>query len=93
MVLIVVDDLIVATVRRSPPPVRQNLEDAFTFGRWSRDAAVYLGRHIERREDAVLISMEKYILEHLHPLPLPRHRKGDHRAALRPEEAEFFRSM
>eukprot|EP00974_Lingulodinium_polyedra_P011811 1140220-Lingulodinium_polyedra.AAC.1 len=63
MVLIVVDDIVLATVRREPPPIRQSLEAAFTFGRWARDAAVYLGRRIERLGDAINISMEKYILE------------------------------
>ncbi|CAK0871511.1 unnamed protein product, partial [Prorocentrum cordatum] len=65
LILIEVDDLIVAGTKEIVPGLRKSLTSRFHFGKWQESEADYGGRHFKQYGDRMSIDPEKYIREQL----------------------------
>ena len=67
MVLVEVDDLLVAADPEYMPKRRSQLQAMFNFGKWVQggNAVTFAGRTLEMRGDLVGVAFEKYIREEL----------------------------
>ena len=95
-VLIEVDDLFLAAPPRVLEKIRSDLFADFEFGKWKSLAegeSEFAGRRFRLKSDRMLIDQEKYILEQIAPLPLPRKRKASKEDLLDPSEFAHYRHM
>ena len=92
-VLVEVDDFIVSALPGYHEKLKNQLTTRFHFGKWEDRKAEYAGRYVECQDDRILINQEKYILEQVFPISLPRQRRSQPGAPLEKEEFEAFRSL
>ena len=92
-VLVEVDDFIVSATPKAMPALKASMQARFKFGKWEEGEAEYAGRLIEDKGDYLAVSQEKYILEQVVAVPLPRDRKRSPGERLEPSEFEAFRSL
>eukprot|EP00439_Symbiodinium_sp_Y106_P016539 s1065_g2.t1 len=93
MILVEVDDLVIASNDSCKDEVKQSLMQRFQFGRWVSNEEDYAGRRIRVLSDRVEIFQDKYILENLFPIKLPKARRGQRKDKLLKEEFEAARSL
>ena len=93
MVLVEVDDFIVAAVQDEYPALKKSMEAKFLFGKWQEDEAEYAGRHVKCTEDAIYVDQYKYIHEQIHPIPLAKGRRQEVREELSTDEFTALRSL
>ena len=93
MVLIEVDDINVACVEGYKQQLQSAMTKRFQFGKWEHDQADFAGRSVIFEKDRVVMHQQKYILEKLETVKLPKHIKADHQALLEGAEFESYRSM
>ena len=74
--LIEVDDLNFGLKESYVPELRKALEKRFTFGKWEEGEADFAVRHVKVEPTKVVMHQEKYILEKIQPIPLPRGKSG-----------------
>ena len=92
-VMVEVDDLMLAGSRATLNGLKEQLTARFQFRKWQSNDADYAGRHIRVLPDRVEVDQEKYILEEVQAVPLPRHRRATKTSPLTPEEFKAFRSL
>ena len=92
-VLIEVDDLNIASTAEYSEELRSILTKRFEFGKWEEEEADFAGRHVKRDGGRILMNQEKYILEKLEAVALPKGLKSDKTKVLEQEIFEKFRSM
>eukprot|EP00913_Durusdinium_trenchii_P016808 g15798.t1 len=92
-VLVEVDDFIVTALPSHYEALRQAMTKRFHFGKWEKDEAEYAGRHVRVTPEAIYVDQAKYITEQIHPIQLPRGRRGQHSMALNEEEFKALRSL
>ena len=69
------------------------LQERFKFGKWKKGETEYAGRRIRQEEGRILVDMETYVLEQIHPVNLPKSRSSDEEAMLTPEEIKTYRCV
>jgi len=92
-VLLEVDDINVGCIPSYSKELKKAMTDRFQFGKWEYEEADFAGRHVKRVDNKVLMNQEKYILEKLEAIKIPRGQKSDKTRLLNNEEFETFRSM
>ena len=92
-VLVEVDDFIVGAVDEWRDWLKERLQGRFLFGKWEDDEAEYAGRHVKCTPEGIEVDQGKYVLEQVHPVPLPRGRKAQKDDALSTEEFNALRSL
>eukprot|EP00913_Durusdinium_trenchii_P018774 g17642.t1 len=92
-VLVEVDDFIVAAIPAHYEALRKSMTERFHFGKWEKGEAEYAGRHIRTTPDAIFVDQCKYIKEQIHPVQLPKGRRGQHGESLSQEEFQALRSL
>ena len=93
MILIEVDDINVAATSDYFEELQKMMQDRFSFGKWEHNSADFAGRTVTFLEDRVLMHQEKYILEKLNTLKLPKGMRSDHSTLLPEDLFESYRSM
>lgn len=93
MVLIEVDDINIASAPGYLDELRESMQNRFCFGKWEQDSADFAGRTVTVLEDKVLMHQEKYIVEKLQTLKLPKGMRFDHSSLLTDDLFESYRSM
>ena len=68
MVLVVVDDLMMATMGRETADLRKALQIRFRFGKWQNQEADYAGRRVRVLPDRIELKQEKYVVEEIKPI-------------------------
>ena len=76
MVLIEVDDRLVAASPDCMKKLREALHRRFIFGKWvePRSSVTFAGRTLEIRSDHIVVHFEKYTREVLKMVPVPKGR-------------------
>ena len=93
MMLLEGDDFNIATTREYQPVLHKLLNERFVFGKWEYDSADFAGRTVSFQGDRVLMTQEKYIVEKLHQIKLPKGALGDKQVRLSQDQFEEYRSM
>ena len=93
LVLIEVDDLNLATTEDYGPWLEEQLNNRFVFGKWERQEADFAGRRVRKTEDKIYMNQEKYIVEKLHQIKIPKGKCSDKEELLEPDLFEQYRSM
>ena len=95
-VLVEVDDWLIAVAPEIADDRLARFTGRFKFGKLkqvSQQGTDFIGRRLRRMHDRVLVDQEKYILENLRKIELPRERRSNHSRTLLPHEFEEFRSL
>ena len=93
MMLLEVDDFNIATTKEYQPVLHKLLNERFVFGKWEYDSADFAGRTVTFQSDRVIMTQEKYIVEKLHQIKLPKGALGNKQAPLDSDQFEEYRSM
>ena len=93
LILLEVDDFNIAVRTEYQDELLTKLKDRFVFGKWEYDEADFNGRHVKIMANGVHMHQEKYVLEKLHAIDLPRGRRAQKGSLLLGPEIESFRSM
>ena len=95
MILVGVDDFIVATKPSFRKEMKELLGERFQFGKWEADKAEYAGRSIimHASKEKIEIGQEKYIIENLRPMHLAKGRRSDKTSPLSETESKEHRSL
>ena len=94
-ILVEVDDFMVASdCESTEEEVKTLLTKRFKFGKWERNEADYIGRHIRMTEKGeIWLDQEKYIVEKIQPLTIGKGRRAQKEDPLTAEEFSEYRSM
>ena len=93
MILVEVDDLVIASDEECKAEIKDSLMKRFQFGRWVSNEEDYAGRRVRVRSDRIEVFQDKYILENLFPIKLPKARRGQRKEKLLDDEFEAARSL
>ena len=93
MMLLEVDDFVIASTEQYKSHLEESLKHRFVFGKWAVGEEDYAGRHIKVLSDRIEVTQEKYILENLQPIYLGKGRKRAKAAPLLDHEFEQARSL
>ena len=93
MIMVEVDDFNIGAVPEYQDELQKLLQERFQFGKWEHDAADFAGRTVRFESDRVVMSQEKYIVEKVHQLKVPRGMLSSKESTLSSEMFEEFRSM
>ena len=93
LVLVEVDDLNLATTSDYGSWLEEQLNNKFVFGKWERKEADFAGRHVKQMDDKILMSQEKYIVEKLQQVKVPKGKASCKEELLDSELFEEYRSM
>ena len=88
-----VDDFNIAATEEYLPELLKRLEERFVFGKWEYDTADLAVRTVTFQKCKVLMTQEKYIVEKLHQLKVPRGLLSQKDKLLCPDLFEEYRSM
>jgi len=93
MILIEVDDFCIASIdKKTEDWIKEKLQSKFQFGKWEVGEADFIGRHVKMCDGEIRFDQEKYIVEKIHPLLIPRGRRGKKEEPLEEEEFKEYRS-
>ena len=92
MVLLDVDDFMLAGTDERLQGLHEALKQRFKFGKYLINDSDFIGRHmtLAKNPRRILIDQEKYILEDLHPIPMSKGRRGQSSESLTQPEFEAF---
>ena len=93
MILVEVDDFIVAADENTYSGLKENMQKRFLFGKWDEGEAEYAGRHIKCTSEAIFVDQYKYIQEQIHPIVLAKGRRQHSNETLTTEEFNALRSL
>ena len=93
MMLLEVDDFVIASTEQYKSQLEESLKHRFVFGKWAVGEEDYAGRHVKVLQDRIEVTQEKYILENLQPIYLGKGRKRAKDAPLLDHEFEQARSL
>lgn len=93
IILIEVDDLIVATHPQEKAGLKTRLQSRFNFGKWKTGESDFAGRHLRQAGDRIYVDQEKYILEQLAPMRLAKERRAAPSDLLTQDEIRGYRTM
>ena len=93
MILLEVDDFIIAVHPQYQEELESKLKERFHFGKFGYGDESYAGREIAIKEDRIEVTQAKYILEQIFPVQLPKGRKKNRHASLLPHEFSAARSL
>ena len=93
MMLLEVDDFNIATTEDYRDELHNQLNERFVFGKWEFGSADFAGRTVTFHDDKVTMTQEKYIVEKLHQIKVPRGMLSNKEAPLTPDLFEEYRSM
>eukprot|EP00434_Breviolum_minutum_P029882 symbB.v1.2.026423.t1/scaffold2638.1/size74318/2 len=94
MILIEVDDFCIASADKETEDwIKEKLQSKFQFGKWEVGEADFIGRHVKMCDGEIRFDQEKYIVEKIHPLQIPRGRRGKKEEPLEEEEFKEYRSV
>jgi len=94
LVVIEVDDLIVAEDPKYRDSFVERSTSRLKFGKWKVGESEYAGRRLRQQPDGrILVDQEKYILEQVRPMRLERERKREPTSLLTEVEIRTFRGI
>ena len=93
LILLEVDDFNIAARTEYQDELLAKLKERFIFGKWEYDEADFNGRHVKIMSHGVHMHQEKYVLEKIHAIDLPRGRRSQKGSLLLGPEIESLRSM
>ena len=92
-VLIEVDDLLISAEDKYQSELRRALEARFEFGKWETGSADFAGRTMVITPEKIQLHQEKYIIEKIIPVRMPKGMVSNKEQSLEPEIFEQFRSL
>eukprot|EP00971_Amphidinium_carterae_P351931 6492342-Amphidinium_carterae.1 len=93
MVLLDVDDLIMASTPEEAARFKRDIEGRFELGKYERDKSSFCGRRISCTAEWIEVDMEKYIVEDLATIDLSRSQRKQKEDRLEEDDMKQLRSL